>query len=303
MAMAKSFGSAAPQFGDVGGDGAVVQAGQASVQQLEVALERRRRLANRPDVHLQGVASEIPHWRAPGREAFSSRVRAAAAKSAAAVAPVRASEHSERPGRRGLLGSTLTAVLLHRASGGRRDLGAPGGSTTCRERFVRASFVPELPEVSPRCPSRRALSAASGSESTGAPFPSPGGARGGSSSPRSLVFVPVNHGGIACPGVYERLGVAVIVNGKGPATRLSGGVMHPEVAAAMVEASGACVDMVALQAAAARRIAAVTGAESGVVTSRGRGRAVAGGGGLHGAAGSCGDGAAAGGPGVVRTRW
>ena len=67
--------------------------------------------------------------------------------------------------------------------------------------------------------------------------------------------------------VYERLGVPVIVNGKGTATRLSGGVMHPEVAAAMVEASGACVDMVALQAAAAARISAVTGAESGLVTS------------------------------------
>ena len=67
--------------------------------------------------------------------------------------------------------------------------------------------------------------------------------------------------------VYERLGVPVIVNGKGTATRLSGGVMHPEVAAAMVEASAACVDMVALQAAAAARIAALTGAESGLVTS------------------------------------
>ena len=49
-------------------------------------------------------------------------------------------------------------------------------------------------------------------------------------------------------GVFRQLGVPVIVNGKGPSTRLSGGVMHPEVAAAMVEASGACVDMVALQA-------------------------------------------------------
>jgi len=68
-------------------------------------------------------------------------------------------------------------------------------------------------------------------------------------------------------GVFGRLGVPVIVNGKGPSTRLSGGVMDAEIAAAMVEASGACVDMVALQAAAARRIAAVTGAESGVVTS------------------------------------
>jgi L-seryl-tRNA(Ser) seleniumtransferase len=68
-------------------------------------------------------------------------------------------------------------------------------------------------------------------------------------------------------GIYARLGVPVIVNGKGTATRLSGGIMHPEVRAAMVEASTACVDMVALHAGAARRIAAVTGAESGIVTS------------------------------------
>lgn len=63
------------------------------------------------------------------------------------------------------------------------------------------------------------------------------------------------------------MGVSVIVNGKGTATRLGGGVMQPEVSAAMVEASGASVDMVALQAAAGARIAAVTGAESGLVTS------------------------------------
>lgn len=68
-------------------------------------------------------------------------------------------------------------------------------------------------------------------------------------------------------GVFERFGVPVIVNGKGTATRLSGGIMAPEVAAAMVAASGACVDMVQLQAGAAARIAEATGAESGVVTS------------------------------------
>jgi L-seryl-tRNA(Ser) seleniumtransferase len=43
--------------------------------------------------------------------------------------------------------------------------------------------------------------------------------------------------------------------------------MHPEVAAAMAEASRASVDMVELQAAASARIAAATGAESGLVTS------------------------------------
>jgi L-seryl-tRNA(Ser) seleniumtransferase len=74
-------------------------------------------------------------------------------------------------------------------------------------------------------------------------------------------------GEIIVAAIYERLGVPVIVNGKGTATRLSGGVMHPEVTAAMVEAATACVDMVALQAAASARIAAATGAESGLVTS------------------------------------
>jgi D-glucosaminate-6-phosphate ammonia-lyase len=68
-------------------------------------------------------------------------------------------------------------------------------------------------------------------------------------------------------GIYERLGVPVIVNAKGTATRLSGGIMHPEVSAAMVEASTSCVDMVQLHAAASRRIAAATGAESGLVTA------------------------------------
>ena len=67
--------------------------------------------------------------------------------------------------------------------------------------------------------------------------------------------------------VFERLGVPVIINAKGTATRLSGGVMAPEVADAMREATQACVDMCALQAAASRVIARHTGAEAGYVTS------------------------------------
>lgn len=67
--------------------------------------------------------------------------------------------------------------------------------------------------------------------------------------------------------IYEKLGVARIINAKGPATRLSGGVMRPEVSAAMVEASQACVDMAALQAAASQVIAKATGAEVGYVAS------------------------------------
>jgi D-glucosaminate-6-phosphate ammonia-lyase len=67
--------------------------------------------------------------------------------------------------------------------------------------------------------------------------------------------------------IYESLGVVPVINAKGPATRLSGGIMRPAVAAAMVEASRHCVDMADLQAAASRRIAAATGAEAGYVAS------------------------------------
>ena len=50
--------------------------------------------------------------------------------------------------------------------------------------------------------------------------------------------------------VYGELGVRTLINAKGPATRLSGGIMRPEVAEAMADASQACVDIADLQAAA-----------------------------------------------------
>jgi L-seryl-tRNA(Ser) seleniumtransferase len=67
--------------------------------------------------------------------------------------------------------------------------------------------------------------------------------------------------------VYERLGVTPIINAFGTNTRLSGGLMAPEVSQAMVEASQYCVDMVELQARASLLIAEATGAEAGYVTS------------------------------------
>lgn len=67
--------------------------------------------------------------------------------------------------------------------------------------------------------------------------------------------------------IFNELGVRTIINAKGPATRLSGGVMRKEVAEAMAEASQACVDMAELQAAASQAIAEVTGAEAGYVAS------------------------------------
>src|SRR5215475_5076671 len=67
--------------------------------------------------------------------------------------------------------------------------------------------------------------------------------------------------------IYERLGIRTIVNAKGPSTRLSGSIMRPEVADAMVEASRHCVEMAELQARASEIIAEVTGAEAALVTS------------------------------------
>ncbi|WP_372620610.1 hypothetical protein [Falsiroseomonas sp.] len=67
--------------------------------------------------------------------------------------------------------------------------------------------------------------------------------------------------------IYESFGVTPVINAAGTNTRLSGGMMHPEVTAAMAEAATACVDMLELQAAASREIAAATGAEAGIVTT------------------------------------
>lgn len=67
--------------------------------------------------------------------------------------------------------------------------------------------------------------------------------------------------------VFERLGVRTIVNASGPSTRLSGGILRPEVAAAMAEASQWCVDVAELQARASELLAEATGAEAGYVTA------------------------------------
>ena len=58
--------------------------------------------------------------------------------------------------------------------------------------------------------------------------------------------------------IYEELGVTPVINACGTVTRLSGGMMAPEVAEAMRQASLACVDMAQLQAAACRAIRAAT---------------------------------------------
>ena len=72
--------------------------------------------------------------------------------------------------------------------------------------------------------------------------------------------------------VFDRRDVRPVINAAGTLTRLAGGIVHPDAAAAMAEAAGFSVDMAELQAHASDRIATVTGAEAGYVTSGGLGR-------------------------------
>ena len=67
--------------------------------------------------------------------------------------------------------------------------------------------------------------------------------------------------------VYSRLGVKTVINCRGTWTYLSGSLQFSEVRAAQTEASHYFVNMVELQRAAGRRLAELTGAESGLITS------------------------------------
>ena len=67
--------------------------------------------------------------------------------------------------------------------------------------------------------------------------------------------------------VYQRIGVRPLINGRGTWTYLSGSLIFPEVRAAMEAASRQFVDMFELQAAVGKRLAELSGAESGMVTS------------------------------------
>ena len=67
--------------------------------------------------------------------------------------------------------------------------------------------------------------------------------------------------------VYTRLGVKTVINCRGTWTYLSGSLQFPEVRAAQAEASHHFVNMVDLQRAVGRRLAELTGAESGLITS------------------------------------
>ena len=67
--------------------------------------------------------------------------------------------------------------------------------------------------------------------------------------------------------MYERIGVRPLINARGTWTYLSGSLMLPEVRAAMDAASRQFVDMIELQNAVGKRLAELSGAESGMITS------------------------------------
>ena len=67
--------------------------------------------------------------------------------------------------------------------------------------------------------------------------------------------------------VYSRLGVKTVINCRGTWTYLSGSLELPEVREAQVEAAQYFVNVLDLQRAIGRRLAEITGAESGLITS------------------------------------
>src|SRR5256885_8876237 len=67
--------------------------------------------------------------------------------------------------------------------------------------------------------------------------------------------------------VYTRLGVKTVINCRGTWTYLSGSLQFAEVRAAQTEAAQYFVNMIELQRAVGRRLAELTGAESGMITS------------------------------------
>lgn len=74
-------------------------------------------------------------------------------------------------------------------------------------------------------------------------------------------------GDTATSDVYRRLGVRPFINARGTWTYLSGSLELPEVRRAMDDAAHHFVDVFELQKAAGRKLAQLSGAESGMVTS------------------------------------
>ncbi len=69
------------------------------------------------------------------------------------------------------------------------------------------------------------------------------------------------------PDVFALLGASRVINAAGTLTRLGGSNVEAEVANAMARAAQLSVDSWDLQAAACTRVAALTGAEAGIVTT------------------------------------
>ena len=67
--------------------------------------------------------------------------------------------------------------------------------------------------------------------------------------------------------VYSRLGIRTLINCRGTWTYLSGSLELPEVRAAQLEAAKYFVNIMEVQQAVGKRLAELTGAESGMVTS------------------------------------
>jgi D-glucosaminate-6-phosphate ammonia-lyase len=67
--------------------------------------------------------------------------------------------------------------------------------------------------------------------------------------------------------IFERFGIARVINATGTVTRLGASPLDPEVAAAMAAAAQCSVDIADLQARASEVISKITGAEAGIVTS------------------------------------
>src|SRR5215471_2720085 len=74
-------------------------------------------------------------------------------------------------------------------------------------------------------------------------------------------------GATSSENVYSRLGLKPIINCRGTWTYLSGSLEFPEVRQAQLAASDYFVNMLDLQRAVGRRLAELTGAEAGIVTS------------------------------------
>jgi uncharacterized pyridoxal phosphate-dependent enzyme len=68
-------------------------------------------------------------------------------------------------------------------------------------------------------------------------------------------------------GIYQQIGVRTIINGRGATTSVGGTLMAPDVLTAMAEAATAYVVLDELNDAVGRKIAEITGAEAGYVTS------------------------------------